>query len=253
MINILAIDIGNTNITAGLFKGTKLAAKTKMPTCCYSSYGRSMKALIREGRLDPDDVEEVIVSSVVPLSLARFVVEARKAFPRVKISILGKDKIVPIKNLYKIKGEVGQDRLVNAYAAKALYGSPAVVIDLGTAVTFDVISKKGAYLGGLILPGIELSLCSLYKRTALLPKVELKEARYIIGKDTVNSMRGGILFGFGAMADGLVSRYKKILGKNTKVIATGGNCRLIKKYAKSIRIVDEDLTLKGLHIISKFC
>jgi len=165
------------------------------------------------------------------------------------IIILGRDKIVPIRNRYRVKKEVGQDRLVNAYAAKALYGAPAIIVDFGTAITFDIISKKGDYLGGLILPGIELSLSSLYRNTALLPKVELKMATSIIGKDTVNSMRGGILFGFGAMCDGLVIQYKKILGKSTKVIATGGNAKLIKRYARSIQRVDEDLTIKGLQLI----
>ena len=145
---------------------------------------------------------------------------------------------------------MGQDRLVNAFAAKAIYGSPCVIIDFGTAITFDIVSKRGQYLGGLILPGIEISLASLYEKTALLPKVKLKDAPYIIGKDTKNSMRGGILFGFGAMCDGLVSRYRKILGKSTKVIATGGNASLMKKYAKSIQIVDEDLILKGLNLIA---
>ena len=246
--NLLAIDVGNTNITVGLFKGKTLSGKAKIPACSYSSYIRRMKSLIRGSALEISDVKEAVVSSVVPLALARLIVELRRMSPAISIIILGKDKKVPIKNMYKVPGEVGQDRLVNAYAAKMLYGSPAVVIDLGTAITFDVISRKGDYLGGLILPGIELSLCSLYKATALLPKVELKDSPSIIGKDTVNSMRGGILFGFGAMSDGLVSQYRKLLGKNTRVIATGGNAGLIKKYAKSIRIVDEDLTLKGLYL-----
>ena len=246
--NLLAIDIGNTNITAGLFKGKTLSGRTKIPTCSYSSYIRRMRPLIKGSALEISDVKEAIISSVVPLALARLIVELRRMSPAISITILGRNKIVPIKNLYKVKKEVGQDRLVNAYAAKMLYGAPAVVIDFGTAITFDVISRRGDYLGGLILPGIELSLCSLYRSTALLPKVELKDSRSIIGKDTVNSMRGGILFGFGAMSDGLVSRYKKMLGKDTRVIATGGNAKLIKKYARSIRIIDEDLTLKGLYL-----
>ena len=250
MKNLLAIDIGNTNITVGLFKGKKLSGKTKIPTFSYSAYIRRMKAMIRECRLGADDIGEAIISSVVPLALARLIVGLRRMSPVITITILGRDKIVPIKNLYRIKSEVGQDRLVDAYAAKTIYGAPAVVIDFGTAITFDIISKKGDYLGGLILPGIELSLSGLYKRTALLPKVELKEAASIIGRDTVNSMRGGILFGFGAMSDGLVSRYKEILGKSAKIIATGGNSKLIKKYAKSIQVVDEDLTLKGLRLIA---
>lgn len=253
MNNLLAIDIGNTNITAGIFKGKRLSDKAKIPTVSYSSYMRRMKALIKGSGLDLEDVLEVVISSVVPLALARLIVELRRMSPGISIKILGKDTAVPIKNLYRIKKEVGQDRLVNAYAAKTIYGAPAVVIDFGTAITFDVISRKGDYLGGLILPGIELSLSGLYKRTALLPKVELKKATSIIGKDTVNSIRGGILFGFGAMSDGLVSRYKKVLGKNTKIIATGGNSKLVKKYAKSIRVIDEDLILKGLRLISIYC
>lgn len=249
MKNLLAVDIGNTNITAGIFKGKKLAGKIKISSKVYSSYARGIKTLVRKARLAVGDLSRVIISSVAPLSLARLIAELHKIPINSPIIILGKDKTVPIRNLYRIKKEVGQDRLVNAYAAKMLYGTPVVVIDFGTAITFDLISKKGDYLGGLILPGIELSLSGLYKGTALLPKVELKKAQSIIGRDTVNSMRGGILFGFGAMSDGLALRYKNILGKNIKVIATGGNSKLIKKYAKSIQKVDEDLTLKGLRLI----
>lgn len=250
MRNLLAIDIGNTNITAGIFKGKKLAGKAKIPSKSYSLYARGIKTLVKRSRLTGKDLSGVIISSVAPLSLVRLLAELHKIPVIAPIIILGKDRTVPIKNRYRIKKEVGQDRLVNAYAAKMLYGTPAVVIDFGTAITFDLISKKGDYLGGLILPGIELSLSGLYKGTALLPKVELKKAPSIIGRDTVNSMRGGILFGFGAMSDGLVLRYKDILGKDIKVIATGGNSALIKKYAKSIQKTDEDLTLKGLYLIA---
>lgn len=246
---VLAIDIGNTNITVGLFEGNKIAAKAKIPTKRHHAYETGLKKIMKKCGLSPNEIDRIVISSVVPLALARLVFSLNKAHLR-KPTIIGKDVCVPIKNLYRIKSEVGQDRLVNAYAAKKLYGAPAVVIDFGTAITFDIISKKGDYLGGLILPGIELSLASLYKNTALLPRVELRHARHIIGKDTVNSMRGGVLFGFGAMCDGLVSRYREILGKETKVIATGGNAKLIRKYSDSIRIVDEDLTLKGLKLIA---
>ena len=238
--DLLAIDIGNTNIVAGFFKDGKLVRKLRTPTHSYALYGRKFKHI-------PDDV---IISSVVPLALSRLLVHLNR-IGKSNIAVLGKNAAVPIKNLYKIKKEVGQDRLVNAYGAKILYGTPCVIVDFGTAITFDCVSKKGEYLGGLILPGIELSLSSLYKKTALLPRVNLKAAIDIIGRDTVSSMRGGILFGFGAMCDGLVSRYKKILGKNLKVIATGGNASLMKRYASSIQKVDEDLTLKGLYLISQ--
>lgn len=247
---LLAIDIGNTNIAAGVFRGRKLVDKAKMPAHGYSLYEKSLKALLKKCGLKIESLDEIIISSVVPLALARLVMQLnRMTRSKVRITIIGRDIKVPILNKYKVKSEVGQDRLVNAFAAKALYGAPAVIVDFGTAVTFDVVSKKGEYLGGLILPGIEISLRSLYEKTALLPKVELKASPYIIGKDTVGSMRGGILFGFGAMCDGLVARYRKILGRGAKVIATGGNAGLVRRYAKSIDIIDEDITLKGISLV----
>jgi len=250
MKNLLAIDIGNTNITAGLFIGEKLAVKDKTPAHASYLYGRFVNRLLRSAGIKPDGLEGIVISSVVPLALSRLVMELSKMFS-CKIVIIGRDLKVPIRNMYKNKSEVGQDRLVNAFAVRSLYGAPAVIIDFGTAITFDLISRKGEYLGGLILPGIEMSLSSLYRKTALLPRVELKAAPSIIGRDTVNSMRGGILFGFGAMCDGLVRQYSNILGKDIKVVATGGNSKLIKKYARSIQAADEDLTLKGLMLMTR--
>ena len=250
MKQMLAIDIGNTNITMGSFKGERLVNKLKTPTGSCYLYGRRLRNLCNFIALGGKDEPGVVISSVVPFALTRLVAELNKTV-KCNIVIVGQNKIVPIKNLYKIKSEVGQDRLVNAFAAKVLYGSPCVILDFGTAVTFDVVSGRGEYLGGLIFPGIEMSLSSLHKNTALLPRIELKPASSIIGRDTVNSMRGGILFGLGAMCDALSARYKKMLGKKTRIIATGGNAALIRRYAKSIQIVDEDLTLKGLKLISE--
>lgn len=238
MKKILAIDIGNTNITVGLFSGRKLVKKEKIPT--------SAEALYKKVAQYP--APEVVISSVVPLALGRMICELNRASKR-KLVILGRDIVVPINNLYRNKKEVGQDRLINAFGARAIYGVPAVIIDFGTAITFDIVSKKGSYLGGLILPGIEMGLRSLYEKTALLPDVELKPALNMIGKDTVSSIRGGILFGYGAMCDSLVSKYRALLGREIKVIATGGNAKLIKRYARSIQIVDENLTLKSLALI----
>lgn len=245
---ILAIDIGNTNITVGLFRGSRLAAKSKIPTGQGVYYRKRLSQFLKNGKVKAELIEAAVVSSVVPDSLAALSGSLRGLGIR-RIMITGKNLKIPIRNLYRNKSEVGQDRLVNAFAASHIYGAPAVVVDFGTAVTFDVVSKYGEYLGGLIMPGIGISLSSLYEKTALLPKVELRDAPDIIAKDTVSSMRGGILFGFGAMCDGLVTRYRKRLGGNMKVIATGGNAALMKKYAPSIRIVDEDLTLKGLHAL----
>jgi type III pantothenate kinase len=247
---MLAVDIGNTNIAVGLFKGVKLVRKIKIPTNSYYLHGRHLSGICNLAGLKRGDALDIVISSVVPLALSRLIVAFNK-ITKCNISVIGRDKTVPIKNLYRIKSEVGQDRLVNAFAAKTLYGTPSVIIDFGTAVTFDVLSGKGEYLGGLIFPGIEMSLSGLHKKTALLPKVELRPALSIIGRDTVNSMRGGILFGLGAMCDALAVKYRKMLGKKTRIIATGGNASLIKRYSKSIQIVDEDLTLKGLKLIGE--
>ena len=156
---IIAIDIGNTNIALGLFKGLRLVKRAKMPTREYGLYGKRLRGFAGKGA-------KVVISSVAPKALAK----VRKALAALKyrqILVLGDNAVVPIRNLYRIKRQVGQDRLVNAYAAKILYGTPCVIIDLGTAVTFDVVSRKGAYLGGLILPGIQPTEQSIEKLTQL--------------------------------------------------------------------------------------
>lgn len=242
---MVVIDIGNTNMTAGLFKGSRLVRKVKIPTGQPALYEARLRRFL--GASAAPGV--VVISSVVPQALGRLLKDLSRLVT-CRVLVTGRHIPIPIKNLYRKKGEVGQDRLVNAYAAQKLYGTPAVIVDFGTAVTFDIVSRKGEYLGGLIMPGIGISLASLYEKTALLPKVELKHTPRIIARDTVSSMRGGILFGFGAMCDGLIARYKKILGPGLKVIATGGNARLIRKYAPSIAIVDENLTLKGLRLFA---
>ena len=249
MKRTLAIDIGNTNITAALFIGKRLARKCKIPTADVSSCGKKLNALLGSPAAPEKKQVSVIISSVVPKALIKMKSVIRKTRLDAPL-VLGENIFVPVKNLYKRRGQVGTDRLVDAFAAKSFYGAPAVIIDFGTAITFDIVSGRGEYLGGLILPGIEMGLKSLYEKTALLPRVTLGPARDIIGKDTVSSMRGGILFGYGAMCDGLAARYRSILGRSLKVIATGGNASLLKKYAKSIQVVDEDLTLKGLLSIS---
>jgi type III pantothenate kinase len=249
MKNILAIDIGNTSITAGVFRGGRLVKKSKTPTNASSAYGRFFKGLLRAAGIGAENTGAAVISSVVPLASSRILMSLSKAGVKVAV-LLGRDIEVPVVNRYSNKKEVGQDRLVNAFAAKRLYGAPAIIVDFGTAITFDIVSAGGEYLGGLILPGIEMSLSGLYRKTALLPKVELKAATAIIGKNTADSMRGGILFGFGAMCDGLSARYRGLIGRRAKVIATGGNSRLIKRYSRAIQIVDEDLTLKGLALLA---
>jgi len=163
--------------------------------------------------------------------------------------IIGKGIKAPIKNLYRRPKQVGQDRLVNAYAGIKLYGAPLIAVDFGTAVTFDVVSGNKEYLGGMILPGLTISLDALNQRTALLPKIKLEEPKEFIGRDTKSSMLSGIVYGFAALTDDLVIRIKKKIGKDATVISTGGNIGLIGKYCRQIDKVDRDLTLKGLNLL----
>ncbi|MFZ2602788.1 MAG: type III pantothenate kinase, partial [Candidatus Omnitrophota bacterium] len=145
--------------------------------------------------------------------------------------------------------QVGQDRLVNAYAGLTLYGAPLVVVDFGTAITFDVISKNGAYLGGMILPGLRISLAALSQQTALLPLVKLCNPKELIGRDTKYSILSGIIYGYAALTDGMIGKIKRKIGKNALVISTGGNANLVSKYCTEITKIDGDLTLMGLNFI----
>lgn len=239
---LLAVDIGNTNVTFGLFKGRRLIKRRSVPT----------RELVDENRdrylFVCPYLETIVICSVVPRVEQLLVPILQRLFKK-KPVVLGKDIKVPIKNLYRKPGQVGQDRLVNAYAGYTLYKAPIIIVDFGTAVTFDVVSKTGAYLGGIIAPGIELSLNALSEKTALLPKIKLKRVSSVLGKTTAHSMASGILYGFASMCDGLVARLNKKLGLKFNVIATGGNAHLISKYSSSIRRLDENLTLKGINLI----
>ena len=156
---------------------------------------------------------------------------------------------MPIKNLYRNPKQVGQDRLVNAYAAVKLYGAPLIVVDFGTAVTFDIISKNKAYLGGMILPGMRISLDILAERAALLPKIKLNRPKEFIGRDTKSSMTSGIVYGLAALTDALAVKIKQRIGRNALVIGTGGNIGLIFRYCKAIDKVRGDLTIQGLSML----
>ncbi len=239
---LLAADIGNTNINFGVFNGKKLLKRFIIPTQ-EPVYAKPLAKIFKQYV-----IQQAIVCSVVPQST----VKLEKTFNRslhTKAVIVGRDYIVPIKNLYRYPHQVGQDRLVNAYAGIMLYGAPLVVIDFGTAVTFDVISKRKEYIGGMILPGLSISLDALNKRTALLPRIKLQKPREFIGKDTKNSMLSGIVYGFACLTDNLVERIKAKTGANTPVVATGGNIPLIRAFCKKIDKIDQDLTLKGLYLL----
>ena len=238
---LLAIDIGNTNISLGIFQCNRIIKRFNIPTKDYNLENLKKKLVMT-------DIDDAVICSVVPNTCKILENDLKSSLGR-RPYIIGKDIKVPIRNLYQKPGQVGQDRLVNAYAGVMFYGVPLIVVDFGTAVTFDVVSKNKAYLGGMILPGLQISLDALAERTALLPKIKLNKPREFIGRDTQDSMLSGIVYGFAALTDELTKKIKNKIGKNALVIGTGGNISLIKTYCKTLDKIDKDLTLKGLSFI----
>jgi len=236
---LLAVDIGNTNIVIGLFKADKLVSKLRI-----LSGGRAQVNKIRGG------FSSAIISSVVP-RLTRVI--ARHLISRYKIRpiIVNWKKIKNLKVKIGNRSRIGVDRLVNAVAAKSLYGCPLVIIDFGTATTFCAVDKKGDYLGGAITSGLAISRDVLHERTAKLPAIEIRRPSRAIGRDTVEAMRSGLFFGYVDMVEGMIKRFKSVIGKRSKVIATGGLAKLIASGTDKIDVVDQDLTLKGLNMIYK--
>jgi type III pantothenate kinase len=240
---ILAIDVGNTNAVFGLFKGKKLINEWRCPTVDFNV------PLIKT------PIEAVIVASVVPSLDRRVKTEVRRLFGIAPFFVTAAN-IPEIKARLKNKKEIGADRVVNVLAAFKLYGGPAIVVDFGTATTFDVISSKGKYLGGIIAPGIELGARALHEKTAKLPLIEIKAPGKVIGNDTVSAMQSGLIFGHAALVEGMVGRLKKALGlrpqaSGPKVIATGGLARKVCKYTTVVDTIDDKLTLKGLMMIGE--
>jgi len=233
---LLAVDIGNTNIVVGLFKGKKLVSRQRLLT------GKNARIRAAGG------VDAAIISSVVPSLtkvLAKKIGKTHKIRPVIARWKLIRGMSIALKN----KGQIGIDRLVNAVAAKELYGVPAVIIDFGTATTFCAVDGFGRYLGGAITSGLAISRDVLHERTAKLPLIEIREPARAIGRDTIEAMRSGLFYGYIDMVEGMVKRFKEELGQKAKVIATGGLSKLIASGTNKIDIVDMDLTLKGLNII----
>lgn len=243
---LLAVDIGNTNIDFALMdKKGRIVRRYSTPT------KKPDLGLVRQKRFSRAGcVEKIVIVSAVPKALAKIKGNLEGKFNRAKIFVIGKNLKVPLKCLYN-KRQIGQDRLITAFAAASLYGLPVLIVDFGTAVTFDTVSRKSAYLGGLILPGIKMSLETLSERTAMLPKTYLKKTRSLIGRDTVSSIRSGMIYGYGALCEGLIALFRKKLGKRLKVVATGGDAQLISRYAPSLRKIDLTLSLKGLYLLSR--
>ena len=242
---ILAVDIGNTTITIGIFRRKKLILKSSLAAQKYRKFKTFLEENLKKSHNALSAIECAVICSVVP-GVTPTIEKAIGSKGNIPVYVLGKNLKVPIKNLYAKPKQVGQDRLLCAYMAMKLYGAPVISIDLGTALTFDVVSKNKEYLGGIIFPGLTLSLAVLHRYTALLPEVELKQSKALIGKNAQGSMLSGITYGYGSLIDGLVEKLKKEIHGKPKIIATGGDSLFVKRYCASIDFFEPGLIFKGM-------
>jgi type III pantothenate kinase len=247
---ILAVDIGNTNIKMALFKDKKILRTWRLSTdkaAGLEQYQKQLNRLFVRKKRDRQ-VDEIIICSVVP-GLSKILKQALFLFFKKEPYVLGKDIFAPIKNLYKNPKQVGQDRLANAVAAYRKFGGAAIVVDFGTALTFDLISQKGSYIGGVIVPGMEISLQALIRHADLLPKIRLKRPRAILGRDTATSMQSGIVYGYSFLVESMLKRLKKTISPKAYVVATGGWASLMRRFCPTINQIEDNLTLEGLRLI----
>lgn len=250
---ILVCDIGNTNITLGLYKDSSLILREKIATTSHNKFKEFLKNAFRSVNIAYNKIRAAVICSVVPkaaLSIKNALLDMTDA----SVYVVGENINVPIKNLYSKPKQVGSDRLIASFSAMRIYGAPVIVVDFGTAITIDVVSKNKEYLGGIIAPGINLSLSALSYNTALLPKLKLSHPRKLIGKSAKASMLSGATFGVASLVDGLILKLKNELKDNTiKVVATGGDSQFIKRYCKEIDYVEPDLILRGMvELLSRF-
>ena len=248
---LLVIDVGNTNTVLGVYDGEVLVDHWRIGTereKTADEWGILFRDLFQFDKIDIKDFEGMIISAVVPPVLDMLQRMAEKYF-HVEPLIVGADIETGISILYDNPAEVGADRIVNAVAAFEQYKRCLIVVDFGTATTFDYVSSRGEYMGGAIAPGIGISSEALFTRTSKLPRVEIVKPKRVIGKNTIQSMQSGIFYGYVGLVDELVRRMKKEMKSNPKVIATGGLAGLIAGESETIEEVNEFLTLEGLRII----
>ena len=239
---ILAVDIGNTSAHFALFSPQgRLKKEFRVRTVEI----QAQAARIIQKNISLKSKPVVVIASVVP-DAGRTLKNITAKKLGLKVFIIGKDFQVPIKNRYKNPAQVGIDRLLNAYAAYTQYHRELIIIDFGTAITFDLVSKKGEYLGGIIAPGIEISLEALYQKTALLPKIKLKHPTSLIGRDTTESIRVGCSVGIGGLCDRVVEELRRRHLRHSLVIGTGGYAHFMRRYCKTMGKIDDRLVLKGI-------
>jgi type III pantothenate kinase len=248
---LLALDVGNTNITIGAFDERTLIGHWRLRTVLDQTadeWGVLLRNLFSLSSLELGNVHGIIVASVVPPLDSTLALMAERYF-HIQPVFVTPATDTGLKISYENPSEVGADRIVNGVAAFHKYGGPCVVVDFGTAITFDAISASGRYLGGIICPGIGISVEGLFAKTARLPLVDFREPEKLIGTNTVGSMQSGLYYGAIGTIDGILERLVEVLGPQTRSIATGGQAQLIVRGSKYLKDVDEDLTLEGLQII----
>ena len=248
---LLAIDIGNTNITFGVFNGDKIKTTWRVSTAIHRTsdeYAHLMLSLMERQGVTASHINDVVICSVVPPLLITFE-QVCKSFLKKAPLIVEAGVKTGVRIDMDNPREVGPDRIVNAVAAHQLYGGPVIVIDMGTATTMDVVSKDGRYIGGAIAPGIAISTEALFTRTAVLPRIELSVPKKAIGRNTVAAMQSGIVFGYIGLIEGLILRIQSELEEKARVVATGGFASMAPQATSVIEIVNQDLTLIGLRLI----
>ena len=248
---LLGIDIGNTNVTYGVFEGEKLRATWRTSTDVRrqaDEYGAVLLNLMAHEGIPNADLTKAVIASVVPPLTAPFAEMCQRYF-QISPLIIGAGTKTGMRILYENPREVGADRVCHAVAANKLYGGPLIIVDFGTATVFDAITKDGDYLGGAICPGVNLAAEALFQRASKLPRVEITQPKQAIGRNTVASMQSGLYYGYVGLVEGLVSRFQKELGGGAKVVATGGLARLVAADTRVFDAINYDLVLIGLRML----
>ncbi len=248
---LLTIDIGNTNVTLGLYEGAKLGARWRLATDhnrMADEYGLQILGLLQHSGCSPRQLNGISFASVVPQITSR-VLQACQQYLHQDAFVIDHEVKTGIKILYDDPKAVGADRIVDAVAALTLYGGPVCIVDFGTATTFNGVTASGEYLGGAIFPGLGIALDALVSRTSKLYRVEMRKPPAVIGRNTTHALQSGLIFGYVSMVEGMINRFRQELGEDMKAVATGGLSEIIAPETKALHFTNPWLTLEGLRIL----